>query len=125
MSDAFSGQRSIRQLRNAVVRFWETRRIWYTLALILPALAGFCTGAAHSPILRGEPLVPAFLDRIGLFLGAAIAANLCYTFVYVVEFLLITRMTRGIRHWCFAAGLTLAIMLAFAGGVQITMIRIP
>lgn len=66
------------------VRFWEKWRLVYNLSLIPPAWLGFVFGGA-SLGLDGEEREQG--ERLVLLLLAVLAANVCYSLVYVFEFL--------------------------------------
>jgi hypothetical protein len=72
--------------RASAIRYWEKRRIFYNLALILPSLVGYSSWAEMSAAVDdirhlSTPHV------MGLFAASAIAANVCYSYGYALEFL--------------------------------------
>ena len=74
--------------KNSAIRYWEKRRLIYNVILVVPALVGWSISASltlaiddqQSPSLL-DPLV--ILNLIFLIIGA----NICYSFVYSLEFL--------------------------------------
>jgi hypothetical protein len=68
-------------LPNAVtgmIRYWEVRRIWYNLALVLLVIAWIVGTWPHfQPALT--------LDSLGRMVILAVLANVCYSTAYVVD----------------------------------------
>ncbi len=108
--------------RTSAIRYWERRRILYNVALTPPALVGYgITDAVH---WVGDPHRTHYAFIRSLFLVAAVAANLCYSFAYALEFLFgsddpASRWRRYERSTVFALGLVFAMVLALAGGYNI------
>jgi len=109
--------------RAAAIRYWERRRIFWNLALVLPALIGYFPGAAVSAGLGDVRHVD---DRrlLILFVSYVFAANICFTLAYVLEFLFgdddpQSRWLRHGRPLTFLVGTALGMFLAFLGGVAI------
>lgn len=108
--------------QKAARKYWERRRIAYNLALVLPAMLGYgISGATH---WHGDPHEKQYPYLLILVLLHALGANVCYSFVYALEFIFGTddpdsRWTRFFRKRVFAAGVVFAMMLALAGGRQI------
>ena len=108
--------------KKSAIRYWEWRRIFYNLALVLPSAIAYGVGGAI--YRRGEsynlhPYYVAFL-----FALSAAGANICYSFAYALEFVLgsdepSSRWQQFGRTAAFAAGVLLAMGLAFFGGLNI------
>lgn len=110
--------------RRAAIRHWERRRFIYNLALILPSSFSYLFAAGLMSV--GDPSVSHPYFALSLFAVAAIGANLCYSFVYVLEFLFgsddaASRWLRVGRRTTFAAGLVIAIVFALIGGRNIAV----
>jgi hypothetical protein len=109
--------------RKAAVRYWETRRLLYNLLLVPSALAGwFFRGVLSASVGDHEKVG---LVGIGLlFLGYCLAANICFSAVYALEFFFGSAeastiwKTKG-RLMIFLAGSVLGFVLAFFGGIQV------
>jgi hypothetical protein len=109
------------------IRYWERRRIIYNLLLTPPAILGWGFGGAvggavgdHAPVEVGGLLL--------LFVFAAICANICYTFSYALEFLMLSAdndgaLLRNSRTAAFILGCVLSIPLALIGGRNIAFIQ--
>jgi hypothetical protein len=79
--------RDFQEFKRSTVRYWEMRRLYYNLLLVLPALFGFFSGAtaaARHGLVREYSTMTVLL----LFALLAVPANICYTFSYSLEFLL-------------------------------------
>jgi hypothetical protein len=113
-------------LKRAAIQYWERRRIIYNVLLVPPSVLTYALGAT---IFRGG-------DGSGhhhyyvvlLFLLAALGANICYTFAYVVEFFFLTdtpstRWLRFGRTMTFALGVIFSIVLAIFGGREIALME--
>jgi len=87
------------------IHYWEPRRIWYNLALLLlVGLVVVRTWPHFQPALSPRSLPP--------LLVLALLANLCYSAVYVVELAAQSSIRKGV-HW--RTGLLLfGILLALA-----------
>jgi len=108
--------------KKTAIRYWERRRIFYNLALLLPAFFGYSftdnmnwVGDAH----RAD-----YSFILFFFLLSAVGANICYTFAYVLEFLFgsdepTSRWVRYGRTTSFVAGLLFSMLLALIGGANI------
>jgi hypothetical protein len=100
----------------AIVRYWERRRILFLLLLIPPAGIGYLPPAAISAGVGDRPIM-SIAQVVFVFMVCFLLANLCYTFVYAIEFLVInTRMQRvysGLRPWILVLGIVLGIAAAF------------
>ncbi len=99
----------------------------YNLAMVPPAFLSFmmCGG-----IEAGLGAVPILSDAqvLRLFVFAAIAANVCYTFAYAFEFLFgadapESCWARWGRTAALISGILVAIALAIFGGANIAMMQ--
>ena len=115
--------RDFHEIKQSATRFWERRRLYYNLGLVLPALFGYsmgATAAARHGLVResGTEIVILF------FVLWAIPANICYTFAYALEFLFgsesaESRWLRPGRTVAFVCGTLLAMLLAVFGGSDV------
>jgi hypothetical protein len=113
-------------LRRSATRDWESRRLWYNLALVLPALLGYAPAELSAAV--GDEQRMSSVGVAGLFVLSAVGANVCYTFAYALEFLFATDnpdagwLNDG-RWLCFVLGTLFAMMLAFIGGRNISFMQ--
>ncbi len=110
-------------IRNAAIRYWERRRIAYNAALVLPALLGYGIGGGISAAV-GDQRHLGVGPVAALFFASAIAANLCFSFGYALEFWFGTddpnsRWPRFWRPMIVVMGTVLSMLLALAGGRNI------
>jgi len=113
--------------KNEAFRYWERRRIVYNLLLVPPALAGWFFRSVIPAGVGDEQKIG--LSGVALlFVAYAAAANLCFTYAYVLEFWFLTDDPK--QYWkhsgrslIFAAGCVLSIVLAFWSGVQIATLE--
>ena len=108
--------------RRSAIRYWEKRRIFYNLTLVLPALIGY--GVTDVINYVGDPHNSNNTRLFVWFAAAAVGANICYTFAYALEFLFgsddpASRWMIYGRTIVFLGGLMLAVLLAFIGGWNI------
>jgi hypothetical protein len=109
--------------RSRAIRYWEKRRLYYNLALVLPALAGFHSGAVA--VARRGFLPPSFgLAVVAVFVLWAVLANICFTFAYALEFLFGKDVPESLwvshgREISFFVGTIFAMALAFFAGVDV------
>ena len=113
--------------RASAIWYWEKRRIFYNLALLLPSLVGYISWS-ELPAAVNDLRHLATFQVIGLFALSAVAANVCYTFVYALEVLfsgdkLSSRWLRYGRRVAFVSGTLFAMLLAFVGGRKIAMME--
>jgi len=109
--------------KRTAIRYWERRRLYYNLALVLPMLFGFsmgATAAARHGLVRESGTAVVVL----LFALWAVPANMCYTSAYSLEFLFgsdipESRWTRFGRTLSFIAGTIFAMILASFGGADV------
>jgi hypothetical protein len=105
------------------IRFWEKRRLYYNLALVLPALAGFHSGAVA--VGRRGLVPPSFGVAVLVVFGFwAVLANICYMFAYALEFLFGRDAPESVwvshgREISFFAGTIFAMALALLAGVDV------
>src|SRR4051812_22717405 len=119
--------RDFPSFRTSGIRYWEKRRIFYNLALTLPSLVGYMTWSELPAAVDDIRHLNTF-QVIGLFALSAVAANVCYTFCYTLEFLFgcddpSSRWLRYRRRVAFVSGTLLAMLLAFVGGRNIGMMQ--
>ena len=122
MTTPAQGMLDYQSFRRGATRYWERRRLWYNLVLVLPALLGYAPSELSAAIGDQQRMGP--IGVAGLFLLAAVGANVCYSFAYTLEFLFATddpgaRWFRIGRRLSFVAGTLFAMVLAFIGGRNI------
>src|SRR6185503_14190212 len=110
--------------RRTAIRYWERRRILYNLALVPPAFFGYMLTAGV--IYVGDPHRSHFSYVLLLFAVSALAANICYSFAYALEFVFgsddpTSRWLRFGRTSVFVAGGFFAMVLALIGGREIAL----
>jgi hypothetical protein len=109
--------------RKASVRYWERRRIAYNVLLAVPAFLGWGFGGALSAAVGDKDKLSAFTILLLFALGAS-AANICYSFVYVFEFVFASddpknRWNAQGRPAVFVFGTLVSILLALVAGRNI------
>jgi hypothetical protein len=107
--------------KHTATRYWERRHIFYNLALVPPSVITYLFGAGI--ISAGDP-EPHLWFVLLLFALSALGANICFTFVYALEFLFgsddpASRWLRFGRTLAFASGTAFAMLLAVIGGRNI------
>lgn len=114
--------RDYQAFHREAVRYWEKRRLWYNLALIVPALLGYAPSGLSAAI--GDAPQLSSTAVFSFFALSALGANICYSFAYALEFIFATEnpasrwLTIG-RRLCLVAGILFAMVLAFIGGRNI------
>jgi hypothetical protein len=119
--------RDFHAFRKTAIRYWERRRIVYNITLIPPAVLAYLlqAGVAHGGDDYGlHPYYAVFL-----FAASALAANICYSFAYALEFLCgsddpSSHWLRSGRTATFVAGLLVSILLALIGGRNIALMEL-
>jgi hypothetical protein len=119
--------RDLVSIRKEAIRYWEKRRLWHNLLLVIPTLLGYAPA-----ILSGAVGDPKFLGTKGLaavFLISILGANVLYSFAYVLEFFFESEDPNSNwrkfgRRWCFVAGTFFAMILAFGGGRNIFLLEV-
>src|SRR5690349_15483060 len=106
--------------RKSAIRYWERRRLFYNLALILPAVLGYFL-SAMVPAAVGDKSHLGSGAIIALFMVSALGANVCYCFGYALEFIFGSDEPdcRWVSFWrpvSFELGTLVSIALAFVGG---------
>lgn len=109
--------------RRRTIRYWERRRIFYNLALILPAFFGYALFAGVSAGV-GDQRHLGTGSVVLLFFLSALGANICYSFGYALEFLFGSDApdSSWLRFWrpvLIVLGTLFAMSLALAGGRNI------
>jgi hypothetical protein len=112
--------------RRVALRYWEKRRLWYSLALVPPALLGYAPSELSAAVEDQQRIGTAGV--VGLFLLSALGANICYSFAYALEFFFATedphsRWLRLGRPIFFVAGILFGMVLAFIGGRNIHILE--
>jgi hypothetical protein len=77
--------RDYQVFRHTAIRYWERRRIFYNLAILLPAGFGFAFTDTINWV--GDPHKIHYSFILPWFAMSAIGANICYSFAYALEFL--------------------------------------
>jgi hypothetical protein len=113
--------------RKSAIRYWERRRIFYNLALILPALFGYVMYAGVSAGI-GDRRNLGTGAVLSLFFASAIGANVCYSFGYALEFLFGSDAPDSgwLRFWrplLIVLGTVFAMLLAVVGGQNIAVME--
>ena len=111
------------EIKRSAMRYWERRRIFYNLLLVLPSLLGFSMGAAAAArhgLVRESGAGVVML----LFVLWAIPANICYTFAYSLEFLFGGGSAKSLwaqsgRTFAFVLGTLFAMFVAFLCGTDV------
>jgi len=118
--------RDFHEFRQSAVRYWERRRIFYNLALVLASVPSYLLVAGVMSVGDPRELHPYFV--LVLFTLSALGANVCYTFAYAAEFLFgsddpPSRWLRFGRSLAFGSGTTFAMLLAVIGGRNIAVME--
>ena len=113
--------------KKLAIRYWEWRRIFYNLALILPAFLGSGLSAGISAGIEDQRRLSTGVVAV-LFLLSAFGANLCYSFGYALEFLFggnapESRWQRFWRPVLIVLGTLFAMLLAIFGGRNIAWLE--
>ncbi len=100
--------------KKSAIRYWERRRLVYNLVLVPPSVFVYLFSIG---IFAAGDVEPHFSYTLGMFALAAVAANLCYTLAYVIEFLFgsdepMSNWSSFGRGRVFVLGLLLSIVLA-------------
>ena len=105
------------EFRRATFKYWEKRRLAYNLFLLFPAFLGYfpaeISGAVGDRKFLGTPGIT------GLWSLCFIGANICFTFIYALEFIFAAQKPNGSwftsgRSACFVLGTLFALFLSFA-----------
>jgi hypothetical protein len=127
MSEQLSdGEPNLAEIRRAAVRYWERRRIVYNVLLAPPSIVSYSLGAMS----RGGGSDSLFTTphALLLFAMAALGANVCYSFVYALEFWFGNRDPESLwnvggRPIILLCGIILGIVLAHKGGLEIAFMQ--
>jgi hypothetical protein len=127
MSEQLSdGEPNLAEIRRAAVRYWEKRRIVYNVLLVPPSIVSYGFGAMS----RGGGSDSLFTTphALLLFAMAALGANVCYSFVYALEFWLgnldpESSWSVAGRPIILTCGIILGIFLAYKGGFEIALMQ--
>ena len=107
-SDRHAGERS-REMVTGMIRYWELRRIWYNLALVL-----LCVWWVVHTWPHFEPAMT--LGNLGRMLVLAVIANVLYSSAYLVDFTMqASSYAAGWRRWrwmLWLGGTLFALLLA-------------
>lgn len=112
--------------RKIAIRYWEWRRIFYNLALVVPSGVGYALVVKFERMGYSYNWHPYYV--ILLLALSALGANICYSFAYALEFLFgsghpSSRWQRFGRRTAFIAGVLFAMVLAFFGGRNIALME--
>jgi hypothetical protein len=117
------------EARKAAIRYWERRRMLYNLLLLPPAATIYWLRVVVSAGVGDTRYLDGYQVAL-LFLAAGVGANVCYSFVYALEFLLGSE--NGASPWerfgrtlVFVVGTVFAVFLAIGvardiGGAEYT-----
>ena len=109
-------------IHRSAIRYWERRRIVYNIALVPPAVLTYVLAAGVMAAGDERQMHPFYAV---LWFGlSALAANVCFTFCYALEFIFGgdnpgSRWIRIGRPLAFGSGLLLGLMLSILGGRNI------
>jgi len=112
--------------RAVAIRYWERRRILFNIALIPPTFFAYMITAGLS--YAGDPHRTHTGYVMMLLLISAFGANLCFSFVYALEFLFSRASKESTwfqlgRPLTLIAGTIFAMGLAFVGGRNIAFME--
>ena len=115
--------------KGEAIRYWEKRRIVWNVLLVPPALLGYVLPAGIAAGI-GDRAMLGWPEVLAMFCFAAVGANICYSFAYVVEFWIqgsgVEKEYRKYgRTLLFVLGSLLGIGLALMGGASIAQMRYP
>ena len=121
-----SNKTSLTEIRRAAVRYWEKRRIAYNLLLVPPSILSYVIGAMSRG--GGEDSLFTTPYALLLFAVAAFGANICYSFVYALEFWfgncdLESSWNVAGRPIILTCGIILGIILAREGALEIAFMQ--
>lgn len=113
--------------QSSAIRYWELRRIIYNVALTPPALVGYVLSAGLSAGV-GDEAQFGLGGILLLFFLSAVGANICFSFVYALEFLFgidapESRWSLFWRPLLMVLGTLLAMLLSFFGGANIAIME--
>lgn len=113
--------------RASAIRYWERRRLLYNLTLVLPSVIAYMVGTAIN-YAADNPYNVHHVYCIVLFILSALAANICYSFAYALEFIFgndnpQSWWMRFGRTTFFVLGVLFAMFLAFLGGANISVME--
>lgn len=115
--------------RTQAIRYWEWRRIVFNLLLMPPAAIGWIIGGMLGLFNDMNPQRAVHEDLLD-FAICAVGANLCFTLVYVFEFLFgsddpASPWTAHGRWMLYAAGIVIGVILALSSGMLIAAAGFP
>ncbi|MGV3771745.1 MAG: hypothetical protein ACO1QB_02515 [Verrucomicrobiales bacterium] len=113
--------------RKDAIHYWERKRIAHNFLLVLPALLGYGLYTGISAGVGDERRLSG-LEVIFIFIISALAANICYSFCYTLEFIFGVKANneRWSRFWrplLFVLGTLFAMALSLEGGRTIGMME--
>src|SRR5688572_14619220 len=106
--------------RRSIIQIWERRRKVYNLSLILPTMFGYSTVGVISAAVGDQEKLSS-LGWLLAMLSLILAANVCYSGVYAIEFILWKESgnawwQRKGRKLVFIAGTLISMLFAMMGG---------
>jgi len=109
------------------IEYWEKKRILWNLLLVIPSVFSYWL-ASGVAVGIGDPASFGWIEVGVMFCSAAVAANICYSFAYVIEFWMQglqseTAYREHGRSLLFGFGCLLGIGLAFVGGATIAYMQ--
>ena len=113
--------------RKSAIRYWERCRIIYNVALLPPAFIGYILPAGISAGV-GDEAQFGLGGVLLLFFLSAVGANICFSFVYSLEFLFGNDApdSQWLPFWrplLIVLGTLFAMLLAFFGGANIAIME--
>lgn len=115
--------------KGEAIKYWEKRRIVWNLLLVPPAILSYWLASGVAAGIGDPPAFDWPIIAI-MFCFAAVGANICYSFAYVIEFWIQgTRAEVGYRQngrtALFVLGCFLGMGLALSGGASIAQAQYP
>jgi hypothetical protein len=112
------------EFRRTTFQYWEKRRLWYNFFLLFPAFLGYFPAIVSGAV--GDPNFLGTAGILGLWLLCFIGANICFTFIYALEFMFAAQKPSGAwftggRALCFVLGTLFAMVLAFISARNIAL----
>jgi hypothetical protein len=114
----------ITEITTDAIKYWERKRIWYNLYLLIPSSLGFMFSQGMS-IGIGDKINNDTTQILLMFAFSAILANLAYSTAYIVDFFVqLSEYKEGWRKKrfaLFALGCLISFPLAFGTAFRIAL----